>query len=87
MSREKLEGQMIRLLCRDVSAAAAQGRTPDTGWDRLRLFIHLAVCQRCRRFRAQMRLIESGLRRCLTPAIDDASRTALERAILARLGR
>ncbi len=77
---------MILPSCKEVSGAFARGEyasaSPVT---KLRVRLHLALCWHCRKFRAQLALIEQALRTVVFPAPGPAADTALQGAVLKRL--
>ena len=55
-------GHLLR--SRDVSRLVSQGQDrPLTWWERWRLHMHLAVCDGCTRFEAQVRFLRRAMRK------------------------
>ena len=54
-------GHLLR--CKDVSRLVSQGEDrPLTRWERWRLRMHLALCDGCTRFDAQVRFLRGAMR-------------------------
>ena len=52
------------LSCKDVSRLLSQGQDhPLTWWQGFRVRLHLAACDACTRFEAQMRFLRRAMRR------------------------
>jgi putative zinc finger protein len=52
------------LSCKDVSRLVSQAEDrPLTRWQRWRMRLHLAACDGCSRFEAQMRFLRRAMRR------------------------
>ena len=55
-------GHLLR--CKDVSRLVSQGEDrPFTRWERWRLRMHLALCDGCTRFDAQVRFLRRAMHR------------------------
>jgi hypothetical protein len=55
---------MIRLTCKDAARLLSHAHEqPLGGWQRLRLRLHLAICDGCTNFRRQLAFIHEALRR------------------------
>lgn len=55
---------MIRLTCKDAARLLSRAHEqPLGGWERLRLRLHLAICDGCTNFRRQLAFIREALRR------------------------
>lgn len=73
--------------CKEVSSAFARGEYASASFaTKLRMRLHLAICWHCRRFRRQIGLIEQALRQVVFVAPGPAAETALQQAVLKRLG-
>ena len=52
------------LSCKGATRLASQGLDrPLTGWEQWRIRVHLAVCDACTRFDAQMRFLRRAMRK------------------------
>jgi hypothetical protein len=52
------------LSCKDVSRLLSQAEErPMTGWERVRVKWHLAVCRMCRAFEQQLSVMREAMRR------------------------
>ena len=50
--------------CKDVSRLLSREQeAPLTGWQRIRMKWHLAVCRMCRAFEQQLRFMQEAMRR------------------------
>jgi hypothetical protein len=50
--------------CKDVSRLLSREQeAPLTGWERIRMKSHLAVCGMCRAFERQLRFLQKAMRR------------------------
>ncbi len=50
--------------CREVHRLVAAGYDRELGWgERVQIRLHLAICDACRRFDRQMRLLHAAMRR------------------------
>jgi hypothetical protein len=50
--------------CKDVSRLLSREQeAPLTGWERIRMKWHLAVCGMCRAFERQLRFLQKAMRR------------------------
>ncbi|MGH8618794.1 MAG: zf-HC2 domain-containing protein [Burkholderiales bacterium] len=55
---------MIRLTCKDAARLLSHAHEqPLGGWARLRLRLHLTICDACTNFRRQLDFIREALRR------------------------
>jgi len=59
----------MRLTCKEASRLVSQGLDRQLGWwDRLRLHLHLAICDACANFRDQMAFLRKAIARLADPS-------------------
>jgi hypothetical protein len=72
------------LTCKEVSTSISSGGLERSGWRyRLRLRLHLLICRYCRRYAAQIRVVNAATRSLFeATAPDREAVTRLEESIL-----
>ena len=54
----------MKLTCKEASRLVSQGLDRQLGWyDRLRLHLHLKICDACTNFSRNLRLLRAAIRR------------------------
>lgn len=63
----------MMLRCKDVARRIASGEADRAGWlGRMQLWLHLRMCEHCRRYAAQVRTMGRMAREALSPGPEDA---------------
>jgi hypothetical protein len=70
------------ITCRDVSTLVSTGQLGDASIRRrLGVWLHLSMCQHCRRFRRQVRLLDLRVRRIVVGFERDAPADLADRVL------
>lgn len=78
---------MKMMNCRDVSTSISTGQMPDLPLrTRLGIWMHLSMCQHCRRFWRQLRILDRALR-SIVVRYEREMPPGIERRIVKRISR